>query len=185
MQIIEFLGIPRSGKTTVAQSLKEKFSNVVYYPERHDLVPKEIFGDNFKHNLWYAKYCVENIKSIPNDDKIHIFERGVVDRLTIGRVYFKMDWFSSEQLEEYEKNLISCIKKVDKVLVFLISVDESVKRANDAGKDLSKAAEYMTNLYSEYKRLDSWLDNCVYLPENLSLDDLESFVAQEIGLINK
>ncbi len=48
MPILEFVGIARAGKTTVAKLLEKDIPSLRYYPERHDLIPKEYLEDTIQ-----------------------------------------------------------------------------------------------------------------------------------------
>ena len=180
MQIIEFLGIARTGKTSIAKYLENSNKDIVFHPERHNLAPKDVCGDNFKHNLWYAKYCISELEKALKNDKTHIFERGVVDRVVIGKVYHKMGWLSDKQWEEYSTLLKPYIEKVSRVFVFLIPIEESVRRADKLGKDVKKAIPYMKNLYEEYKKLKEWFPNVEYFSEEASLEELQGIISEAI-----
>lgn len=182
MAVIEFIGIARSGKTTTARYIENNVPKVNYYPERHDLVPKEIFHDTFKHNLWYAEYCVSSLQKVLNKPGTHIFERGVIDRVIIGNAHYQMGWFSKNDLEKYLSVLKPSIDKVDKVYVFLTPVEVSVRRASEMGKDVTKAIPYMNALHNEYLDLKKWFPRAEYLPDNLSLLKLQHLVQQKMVL---
>ena len=181
MSVIEFIGISRSGKTSTARYIEKNIPKVTYYPERHDLVPKEIFRDTFKHNLWYAEYCVNSLQKAIDKPGIHLFERGVIDRILIGNAHYRMGWFSKDELEKYLSILKPSIDKINKVYVFLIPVEISVKRANEMGRDVTKAIPYMNALYDEYLDLKNWFSRAEYLPDNLSLLELQQLVQQKLA----
>ena len=184
MSVVEFLGIARTGKTTVGRYLEKKYPQVCFYPERHDLVPKDVWGDNYKHNEWYAQYCVDTLHQALNKDGVNIIERGVIDRIVIGNTYFKMGWFTKSQFDKYMDILLPHIKKVDDVYVFLIPVNESVKRAKVLGKDVQKAIPYMDKLFKEYKNLPKWFSRVTYLPDDQSEDKLCNWVSEKIFKYN-
>ncbi len=180
MAIVEFTGIARSGKSSTAKYLEDNFPGVVYYPERHDLVPEEIKGDDFAYHLWYAKYCVDKLNEISSKPGIHLFERGVIDHIVMGKTYHKMDWFSDHQLEEYMVLLSPYIDRIDLTFVFKIPVNVSVQRAKDQGKDVTKAVPYLSTLYELYGEVKTWLPDAIYLPENSTLGELAQLTSQDI-----
>ena len=180
MQTIEFVGIARSGKTTTAKYLEKEYKNVVFHPEKHLLVPKSLWKDNYKHNLWYANYLIDELKKSLEDPKIHIFERGIVDRVIIGNTYYGMGWISKKQWDEFNTLLNPWIEKIDKVFVFLIPVEESVKRAEALEKDVKRAVPYMNLLYKEYIKLKDWFPRTVYLSENAIPEKLQNITSENI-----
>ncbi len=180
MLTIDFIGIARAGKSTVAKYLEETIPNLTFYPERHDLVPDSVKKDDYEYNFWYSKYCTEKLEESLIKPGIHLFERGVIDHIVIGKVYFKMGWFTQEQLDKYLDLLNPYINKVDKVFVFRIPVDISVQRANNMGKDVTKAIPYITVLYEEYGKVKDWFPNTLYLPEDATLDELKQKTFKEI-----
>ena len=129
MSVIEFIGIARSGKTTTANFIKKNVPKVTYYPERHDIVPKDIFDDTFKHNLWYAQYCVNSLNNAVNQPGIHIFERGVIDRIVIGNAHYKMGWFSKDELDKYLSILKPNIEKID--MVYMLYNEQLLSQISD------------------------------------------------------
>ncbi len=180
MSVIEFIGIARSGKTTVAKFMEKTVPGVTYYPERHDLIPKDLKKDNYKYNLWYAKYCVQALEEVFRKPGIHLFERGVIDHIVMGRAHFKMGWFTRDQFDEYISLLKPSAERVDKVFVFKIPVEESVKRAKNMGKDVTKAIPYISTLYKEYDDVKNWVADCIYLPETASLKELKQLMVKYI-----
>src|SRR3989344_9533940 len=100
MHIVEFIGIARAGKSTIAKYLEEKIPYLTYYGERHDLVPWELKKDDFAYNYWYAKYCVEKLEEAFKKSGVHLFERGIIDHIVIGKAHYRMGWFTKEQLDE-------------------------------------------------------------------------------------
>ncbi len=183
MPVLEFVGIARAGKTTVAKLLEKDILSLRYYPERHDLIPKEYLEDNFKQSYWYAQYCIEKLNEAKKQKGIHIFERGVVDRLVIARTYKKIGVLTDTQYEDMEKLLKPHLQYVDKVFIFLIPVQESVIRAEKMGKDVKKAVPYMDNLFAEYENINKWFSNCLYLSRNSTPERLESIIQGEIKFL--
>lgn len=94
MKRIELVGIARAGKTTTAEALKVKYPEIEFHPERHDLVPEEIKSNVYKYAIWYAKYCVKVFNESLSTNNVHVFERGIVDHVVMGNVYYKKGWFT-------------------------------------------------------------------------------------------
>lgn len=181
MPIVEFAGTARSGKTTIAQKIRNKIPTIIHYPERYDVIPPEIKSDTQKYDFWYAKFTIERYDIAlqkPND--IHLLERGVIDRIVYGRANYQMDWFTKQQLDEYLALLMPYVSKNDLTFIFKIPVDLSVDRAQKMGKDVSDAVPFLEILYKLYSDLKDEYPNLVYLPENSSLDDLEALVLTKI-----
>lgn len=182
MPVIEFIGIPRAGKTTTAKYLEQNFPNTFYYPERHDLVPIDLKNNDFEYNYWYAKYCVETLKEALLKSGNHIIERGVIDHIIIGQAHFAMGWFTKTQLNKYLKLLEPYINKIDKLFVFMIPVEVSAYRANEMGKNVSKAVPYISRLYDEYHSIPEWFPSAIFLPETASLEELKGIVGNSLKL---
>ncbi len=180
MPIVEFIGMARSGKSTVAQYLEQTLPNLTFYPERYDLVPDSVRGKDFEQNFWVASSCVDQLEKALKKPGINLFERGVIDHIIIGKTYHKMGWFTQAQLEQYLSLLNPYQNKVDKILVFRVPVEVSVQRAKDAGKDVTNAIPYLTALYKEYGRVNAWIPTAIYLPENSSLEQLKQLTSREV-----
>lgn len=185
MSIVEFIGIARSGKTTTAQYLKKKFPSIIYHPERHDLVPENLKGDDFGYSFWYANYCVEEIKEALTKPGVHLFERGIVDHIVIGKTYFEMGWFTKEQLDKYLALLTPYADKNDLTFVFRIPVDVSVQRAKNMGKDVTRTILYINALVRAYNEIWNWYPKVIFLPENATREELEQLTAEPIQKLVK
>ncbi|RJP46737.1 MAG: hypothetical protein C4584_01235 [Armatimonadetes bacterium] len=184
MSVIEFIGTARAGKTTIARALEKSYPGVIYYPERHDLIPKKLKDDVFEYNLWYAKYCIEQLQQALGKPGLHLFERGVIDHIIIGEAHFKMGWFKKRQLDQYLSLLMPLVDKNDLTFVFKIPVDVSLERAEAMGKDVTRAVPYMKTLSYLYGQIHKLVPDAVFLPENISLIDMEKLVVEKMKLLN-
>lgn len=181
MSIVEFAGTARAGKTTIAQAIENQtIAWLIRYPERHDLAPEEVRDNTYEFDLWYAKFTIQRYQDVLGKPGIHLFERGIIDRIVYGRANYQMGWFNKDQLEEYLALLMPYVDKNDLTFIFRIPVEISLKRAEKMGKDVSKAVPFMEALYKIYSDLNGEFSNRVYLPEDTTLENLEAIIAERL-----
>ncbi len=177
--LIEFAGLPRTGKTTVAQYLEEQIPGIVIHPERFDLVPDDLKEDPYKYNLWYAQYTVNELLEAQKRPGVHLFERGVLDRIAYGKANELFGRFSSEQLKEYMGVLMPHVSIPDLVFVFNTRPEVSLSRTSKRG--ITANLTFLNCLFKSYKELKELHPNLVDLPLEASLDDLKIEITDSVA----
>lgn len=184
MCIIEFAGMPRSGKTTIVKALCQRLNNANLYPERFDLVPykKE---DGFEYNFWYAKYCIKRLNKIVSHKGTHLFDRGIIDRIAFGNALASYGKFTKTQLEKYLVLLEPYIDYEDLVFIINISPEVSLINAKSGKKNITRDLEFLKYLHSSYSNLRTIYKNLFYLPPNLGSEELTEVAFKKIISIKK
>jgi len=151
--IIEILGMPRSNKSTFIEKVSNKISNTNFVFEAFDQVPYET-PESFEFNYWYANYIVDLCKNV-QDNGPTVIERGVNDRIAMGKALHKSEHFTKTQLQEY-LNLLEPYKHYSDILViFIISPEESMRNVKSEKTHFTRSLNFLKILYREYEELSS------------------------------
>ncbi len=180
MAIIEFAGIPRSGKTTTAQEIEKQIPGVIVYPERFDLVPNSLKEKPFEYNLWYAKFCIDRLKGARNRPGIHLFERGAVDRIAYGWANFYHGRFSSQQLKDYLALLEPFGQSHNQVFLFNVPPETSYERAVKSGKHITRDFRFLENLHRAYSEVPRKYPRVQEIPQKANISEVSEFVNRMI-----
>jgi len=143
MTIIEFFGMPRTGKTSQISALRGYF-------EKNDISflicgrPRIRFKDTGSleefHNLIYAHLLNHfGIYSRKKPDFL-VYDRGFYDRLFLLRMDYEDRRVSKQFMRTLVKNLTACLPLVDIPLMLLIEAKDSIERLQsqrDEGLDYS------------------------------------------------
>jgi len=162
MKTIEFLGMPKAGKTTaieIAESyLKQngKIVRTVYEGARISPLDKE---DRFMYNSWSFHNTVNRILEAKlNDYDVILVDRGIFDHIAFWRAICKYgERVDSCGVEEYFSNFL---KLEDQAIVFTLSPEEAIKRERKnnpyLGRVFNKA--FLKRLESAYEMISACND---------------------------
>ncbi len=211
--IVEFAGLPKSGKTTVVNSLalflRRNDIPCIVVKERASVCPI----NNKQHpdfNLWTSLTTLTNILNYKHSDKyfVIIVDRGIFDALVWLNLLNKIDKLNDSDLEQIEKFFL--MKRWMKMIDLVISMKADVKIALDREfKDLltdkggrimnhdflTKLLEELENSTDKYKNyfkeiitMDTSSTNTIEGVEKVVskvLERLESLSDEELVLIPK
>jgi deoxyadenosine/deoxycytidine kinase len=178
MVLIEFAGMPRAGKSTTTKLLSEHIPGLTIHPERFDLVPDDLKDNPFKYNMCYAQYCINQLTEARKTPGDHIFERGVLDRIAIGKANFYFGRFSEKEFNEYMEVLIPFISAYNLTIVFNIDANTSLSRAKTP-KGITSKLEFLIQLEKAYQELSTF-PKVHFTPPDASLEKLETFCKNKI-----
>lgn len=192
--IIEFTGLPNSGKTTLIHNLtkilEEKGFKVKIMQEDAELVPKEIPKKTWIRNVWITFGQLQSLLEIPylKDYDIVFLDRGFYDAVFWANFLYVQNVCSKEQsdslLNILEKTNDSFNLKPDVLFVVNVSVDESIRRrfAMKGEKPLLTNLDFL-NLYQDElnKFYDLVLSPIVYLDTtNMTITEVCSSAYEKI-----
>jgi hypothetical protein len=181
MKIIEFLGMPRSGKSTILSSLDTEL-NITSHFERFDLIPKR-YNDpsQYNYNRWYAKYCIKKIRDLNKADSCtHVIERSLLDRIAFGKALAKYGKFSDKQLESYLKFFEPYINQITLGFVFHITPHNSLRNIRSQKQHITREPLFLELLYNEYENLRSDFSNLIFLKDVSDLSETRNFIGNLI-----
>lgn len=183
--IIEFAGMPRSGKTTIISLLSQKLNNSISHFERFDLIPFKI-NDSYNYNFWYAQYYVKELLKATNKKGLHLFDRGIIDRIAFGNALAKYHRWNKKQHQDYFSILKPYVNYHEIVFIRNIKPEDSLKRVKKIKNkvNITHDLNFLKVLHQSYQDLEGQYKKLIYLPINLrpkeltpiALDTLEKIV---------
>lgn len=190
-KIIEFSGLPNSGKTTLLHNLQEicKNNNVSarIVQEPAELLPTCILKGSVEQNLWITletlQLCLE-IKRITDVDFI-LLDRGFYNQLFWASMYKKDNPEYSEYVHEL---VVNCDKmfslKPDYLFVVDVSVEEGIRRRmeNGGAVTFSKAnflIDYQEKFQMFYKEISPrfYIDSTTMTPEQVADEVFKTIIS--------
>ena len=192
--IIEFTGLPNSGKTTLIHNLtkilEEEGLKVKIMQEDAELVPKEIPKKTWIRNVWITFGQLQSLLEIQylKDYDIVFLDRGFYDALFWANFLCAQNVCSKEQsdalLNILEKINDSFNLKPDFLFVVNVSVEESIRRrlAMERGKPTLATPDFL-NFYQDAlnKFYNSVFSPIIYLDTtNMSITETCSSAYEKI-----
>ena len=187
--VIEFSGLPNSGKTTLLQNLEKLCNsngiNAVYIQETAELLPKCIPKGSLEQNFWINFETFQRIlelKFISNVDFIFL-DRGFYNQLFWVTLYnSKYPEYSNFVLDTMEKfdNMFNL--KPDYLYVIDVTVDESLRRrmASSEAVTYSKK-DFLLNYKSNFEKFAEKIDSKFYIDTtNMGKDEVAKTVFDQI-----
>jgi hypothetical protein len=175
MAIIEFAGMPRSGKSSTAQGLKRYFPKLNLHPEFFEKVPDELKGDPFEINDWYAREVVKKLTKVTDKTTDHLFERSKNDRLVVGLANLRFGRFTDQQYRSYEKLLKGNMCTIDFLFVFNPDPQTSLQRSTSTTYHISRDPRYLRLLHEGYRRLLDEQPGAIPVPRHLTIPEQIEF----------
>src|SRR3989344_5477179 len=162
--IIEFVGLPRAGKTTLIDNyFSDEF---IIHREAFDLVPHSI-SEYHQYNLWYAKYVAAELKKALTDGKNHVFDRGVFDRFVFAQALFEDGKLTKDELDDQQKHLKELFSSVNEVVFCDVSVDDSINR-DSTPNPMTGERKFLEKLRNNYLDLEKHT-KIIKVPTNSSV----------------
>jgi thymidylate kinase len=200
MKIIEFLGMPRTGKTTqikkLCDYLKEKGKTFELITDRDfmDLVKAPI-ENSFLYNKEFFSLMGDDANGkIAKNPDVLIYDRGFYDQLVWSTDDVLLESCSQEQKEEFDKEFDSYRNK-ETFIIHLLSpkvVREERHSKSNEFTDIDTvvlADSFLEKLEQSYKdvtnRVLSKVKNYIELDSNKSVDEIFSEIISFINIIKQ
>ena len=143
-------------KTTLIDKIQILFKNTTVYSTPKEYLPRD---DKYESREKVWKFYLERLKEIEKKLKKNPEQNIVLDRFYLSElVYGKIiRWYNSNDMEEYQKQVISKIKELSEKywyrIIYLSDKTESIRnRYLDKGDDYIKDKKYYHNLKVEYNK---------------------------------
>lgn len=134
-KIIEFTGIPNSGKTTLIQRLREELPkkyDITVQVQREDaeIVPSEIPKKTWDRNVWITFGQLQSIvQAYHSSADIVLLDRGLFDAMFWAKFMLKQNTATSNQSEGVQNILRLMYENLDFYPDYLFLIDASVEEA--------------------------------------------------------
>lgn len=192
--VIEFSGLPNSGKTTLLHNLKnlcdKNAVSAIFVPEPAERFPKDIISKgSIAQNIWIKLEEIQTLIEVSS-----IAQKSKKDFIFLDRGFYNsVFWINlfKEQYPEissYFMNLIDSIDtsfhlKPDFLYVIDVSVEESLRRRRKQGGPITFSKEdFLSNYRINFKKFYQSLDAEVLYQDttNLSKDAVAKLVFKQI-----
>ena len=189
--VIEFSGLPNSGKTTLLFNLKEFFKDskikTLIVWETAEFLPSVIPSGSIAQNLWIT---LETIQKNLELKFVEDFDLILLDRGLYNQLYWSTLYTENESYSLFTRGIINAFSGMydmwpDYLYVIDVDVDESLKRRmlNEKSVTFSKK-EFLTNYKKTFKKFYEKIENVLYIDTtHLSKDEVALEVYSKIKQI--
>ena len=164
--VLEFTGLPNSGKTTLIHTIAEKLQKDGYkvkiMQEDAELVPKCIPKKTWVRNVWIAFGQFQSLLEIPYLDVDIVFlDRGFYDALFWADFLLKQNVCSKAESDSLKRFINDLDKnfgiRPDYLFVIDVSVEESLKRRYALGGNIVLSNDEFLTFYK--RELEAFNNN--------------------------
>lgn len=160
-KIIEFTGLPNSGKTTLIRRLKEELPKkygITVQVQREDaeIVPSEIPKKTWDRNVWITFGQLQSIvQAYHSNADIVLLDRGMFDAMFWSKFLLSENTANYEQSRALQDILILMNKKLefhpDYLFLINVSVQESIcRRAQIEGPSVYSKPDFLNNYQEKF-----------------------------------
>jgi len=164
MITVEFMGMPKTGKTTQIDLVEDALEDRKEYKvgtvaESAMKCPLEKDG-GLKHDSWCFHETTNKImeQQLRDDLDYLLVDRGVYDRGVFSEVYNRNGGLTEEQKETQKKYMEMFTDLEDRVVAFMITPEESLSREfQEGGKVMN--GDFLDVLYESYDDMISEIED--------------------------
>lgn len=169
--IIEFSGLPNSGKTTLLNRLKalcaDNSVNAIILQEPAELLPKSIPKGKVEQNLWITLRTLETALdlSFNNDADYFLLDRGYYNQLFWASMYED----TNPEYARYVRQLVEEFGqrfnvKPDYLYVIDVDVEEALRRRAASGEPVTfSKKDFLQNYREKFADFTEGIDPKLYL----------------------
>ena len=179
--VIEFSGLPNSGKTTLLCNMKKYVKNnnvnALIMQEAAELFQNVIPKGDIAQNLWITLETLQKSLEIifkSNVDFI-LLDRGFYNQLFLATMYKN----ENEKYFEYIKNFMEKFAefydvKPDYLYVVDVDIDESIRRRMNTGGPVTFSKEnFLKNYKAEFKKFYEKIDSPILYVDTTNMSEHE------------
>lgn len=187
--VIEFSGLPNSGKTTLLQNIAKRCESnnisAIIMQETAELLPKDIPKGTIEQNLWITLETVKKsleMSFLANVDFI-LLDRGFYDQLFWVKMYAEKD-------EEYGNFVLDFMTKFSKryevqpdyLYIVDVGVEESIKRRMATGEPVTfSKQDFLREYKNKFETFSNEIDSKLYIDTtNMDKDEVADIVFSTI-----
>lgn len=187
--IIEFSGLPNSGKTTLLRNIQELCAsnsvNAIILQEPAELLPKCIPKGVVEQNLWITLRTLEDALklSFSKNADYYLLDRGYYNQLFWASMY-------EDKNPEYAKYVRGLVEefgkrfnaKPDYLYVIDVDIDEALKRRAASGEPVTfSKADFLRNYREKFAKFTEDINPKLYLDTtNMSKEEVADVVFKQI-----
>lgn len=187
--VIEFSGLPNSGKTTLLQNIAKRCESnnisAIIMQENAELLPKCIPKGTIEQNLWITLETIKKsleMSFLANVDFI-LLDRGFYDQLFWVKMYAEKD-------EEYGNFVLDFMTKFsqryevlpDYLYIIDVDVEESIKRRMSTGEPVTfSKQDFLREYKKKFEKFSDGIVSKLYIDTtNLAKDEVADIVFNTI-----
>ncbi|MBR3255661.1 MAG: hypothetical protein IKF97_05595 [Clostridia bacterium] len=187
--VIEFSGLPNSGKTTLLRNLKELCSknnvNAIFVQETAELLTKCITKGSIEQNLWITLETLQRCLEIKfqSDANYILLDRGFYDQLFWVTMYKSRDADYSNYFVNFMNKFADMYDtRPDYLYVIDVDVDKAIERRMASGEPVTfSKKDFLLNYKAEFNEFTKNISPKLYLDTtNLSEDKVSDIVFNKI-----
>lgn len=187
--VIEFSGLPNSGKTTLLQNISKLCEannvNAIIIQEPAELLPTEIPKGSIQQNLWITLETLQKSLQVSymSDADFILLDRGYYNQLFWAKMYEDKDANYSKYVEDL---MIQFGKMFDVVPDYLyivdVDVEESIKRRMASGEPVTfSKKDFLLNYKKKFGEFAKQIESKFYLDTTyLTRDEVAEIVFNQI-----
>ncbi len=177
--IIEFIGMPRAGKTTICKTLCDSYPEMQFFEEQFDR--SRFKSEGVSYVFEHARFCIDRLQRVLESPGIHLFERGVVDRLAWGKPFFSIGYFSRNDLIRYRNLLTPHMHHNTLTIALNPTAEESLGRVQRRKRLITSQLQLLTYLHHAYEKLGEENEGIIFLPAEEPLDKLTTICIEMVS----
>ena len=187
--IIEFSGLPNSGKTTLLHNIEKLCEsnnvNAIIMQEPAELLPKTIPKGEIAQNLWITLETLQRSLELTfkSDVDFILLDRGFYNQLFWSTMYKDKDETYSEYITSFMEKFAEMYDvKPDFLYVVDVDVEESIRRRINSGEPVTfSKKDFLVNYRTEFEKFYKKIESRFYIDStNLTEQEVAEIVFKKL-----
>lgn len=192
--VIEFSGLPNSGKTTLLQNIAKlcECNNIsaIIVQETAELLPKNIPKGTIEQNLWITLETIKKSLELCflSDVDFVLLDRGFYDQLFWVKMYAEKDAKYGEFVLNFMARFSERYEALpDYLYIIDVDVEESMKRRMATGEPVTfSKQDFLREYKTKFEKFAKGIESKLYIDTtNLSKDEVADIVFNTIITLRK
>lgn len=187
--VIEFSGLPNSGKTTLLRNINKLCEcnnvNAVIMQEPAELLPKIVPKGTIAQNLWITLETLQRSLELTYmaDVDFILLDRGFYNQLFWATMYKEKDAAYSTYIADFMEEFAEMYNvKPDYLYIVDVEVDESIRRRMATGEPVTfSKKDFLINYKKEFEKFYKKIDSKFYIDTtNLTQQEVAEIVFKKL-----